>query len=136
MTQINDDNGNLITAKAGRDVSKQFRIPEIPPTETVTFVLRLLAAIRLGGVDELLVIIKGGDSEEDADRMAGILRLLAGCDPDKVRSLITDALDYMTIAPDPNNRMFRKIANDDIKEMATLGELLSAFIRINVMPVA
>lgn len=144
MTHGSDDYGKTITATAGRDAGKQFHIPEIPPTETVTFVLRLLGAVRLNGVDELLAIINGetgrssetggGESSPDEGRLAGVLRLLAGCDPDKVRALIADALDYMTIAPDQTNRMFRKLSVEDIKEKATLGTLLTEFVRINVMP--
>lgn len=132
-----DDNGITLTAQTGRDISKQFRIPEIPPTETVTFVLRLLAAVQLSGVDELTDIMNGNRSDSDAsnaERIASIMRLLSGCDPTKVRALITDALSYITIAPDPNNRMFRKLEETDIKEMKTLGELLNAFVRVNVMP--
>lgn len=139
MTQINEDNGTLFSASVGRDNGKQFRIPEIPPTETVTFVLRLLAAVQLSGVDELTDIMNGSRSDSEtsnAERIASIMRLLSGCDPTKVRSLITDALSYITIAPDPNNRMFRKLDETDIKEMKTLGELLNAFVRINVMPSA
>lgn len=139
MTQINEDNGELFTATANRDNGKQFRIPEIPPTETVTFVLRLLAAIQLSGVDELTDIMNGNRSDSEAtnaERIAAIMRLLSGCDPTKVRALITDALAYMTVAADPNNRMFRALREDDIKEMKTLGELLNKFVRINVMPSA
>lgn len=139
MTQINEDNCAMFLATAGRDNGKQFRIPEIPPTETVTFVLRLLAAVQLSGVDELTDIMNGSreDTEtSNAERIASIMRLLSGCDPTKVRTLITDALSYITIAPDPNNRMFRKLDETDIKEMKTLGELLNKFVRINVMPSA
>lgn len=123
-----------ITATAGRDNGKTFQIEEVPPVEMATFILRLLAAIRLGGVDELLELMRpAGDG--DAPAIGTVLRLLAGCDPEAVRALINSALGYVKVAADPRHPgMFRELRNDDIREMATLGDVLNAFIRTNVNP--
>lgn len=137
MNHDTDDYGVTITATAGRDNGKTFRVPEISPIDTTTYVLRLLAAIRVDGVDELVQLLstargEPGESEPDA---TPVLRLLAGCDAAAVRSLIVDALAYMQIAPDPQHPgMFRALRDDDLKEKATLSELLMAFVRVNVMP--
>lgn len=126
---MNDDNELTITAKTGRDAGKTFQINEVPPVEMATFMLRLLAAIRLGGVDELLGLF-GASDETD---IGAVLRLLAGCDPDAVRSLINDALRYVRVAPDPQHPgMFRALQDNDIRERATLGEVLQAFVKLNV----
>lgn len=123
-----------ISATAGRDSGKSFRINEVPPVEMATFILRLLAAIRLGGVDELLELMQQGDGE-GAPAIGTVLRLLAGCDPEAVRALINSALSYVKIAADIRHPgMFRDLRDDDIKEMATLGDVLNAFIRTNVNP--
>lgn len=129
-----DSEFTQVTGTHGRDDGKQFRIGEVPPVDMATFILRLLAAIRLGGVDELLTLMQ--PSPEDSADIGTILRLLAGCDPDAVRALITTALSYVQIAPDIRHPgMFRPLRDDDIKEMATLGDVLNAFIRTNVSPV-
>lgn len=136
------DNSTTITAYTKRDNGKTFKIKEVPPVDMATFILRLLAAIRLGGVDELLAMIRpkapidpDARTAEGGAEIAAVLRLLAGCDPAAVRALITDALGYVEVAPDPKHPgMFRALRDDDIKEMATLGEVLNAFVRTNVMP--
>lgn len=132
----NASNASTFTSNNGRDAGKTFQIDEVPPLEMAAFILRLLSAIRLSGVDELMSLVASVRSDEDqtADAaMAGVLRLLAGCDPLAVKSLITDALTFVQIAPDPKHAgMFRALRDDDIKEMATLGEVLAAFARVNV----
>lgn len=126
-----------LTANNGRDAGKTFQIAEVPPVDMAAFILRLLAAIQLGGVDELLELMRGGTGAdgESRDQITAVLRLLAGCDPAACKALIVDALTYVQIAPDPASPgMFRKLRDDDIKEMATLGDVLGAFVRTNVMP--
>lgn len=123
-----------ISATAGRDSGKTFRIEEVPPVEMATFILRLLSAIRLGGVDELLELMQPSEGA-DSPAIGTVLRLLAGCDPDAVRALINSALLYVKVAPDVRHPgMFRDLRDDDIREMSTLGDVLNAFVRTNVTP--
>lgn len=121
-----------LTATHGRDTGKLFRVGEMPPLDTVAYVLRLLAAIRLDGVPELMALFEPGERDTGHD-IEGVLRLLAGCDAAAVRELMADALTHVTIAPDPKHPgMFRALRADDIKELKTLGDVLGAFLRVNV----
>lgn len=124
------DNATTITGQAGRDAGKTFKIGEVPPVEMTTFILRLLGAIRLDGVDELRALMNPAEGSNEIDT---VLRLLAGCDAMATRQLIIDALGYVTIAPDPQHPgMFRALRDDDIKELKTLGEVIGAFVRTNI----
>lgn len=126
------DNSVTLAGQHGRDAGKNFKINEVPPVEMTTFILRLLGAIRLDGVDELRALMNptGGVDELDT-----VLRLLAGCDALATRQLILDALKYVTVAPDPQHPgMFRALRDDDIKELKTLGQIIGAFVRTNVTP--
>jgi hypothetical protein len=126
------DTSVTFTAEHGRDNGKSFKILEVPPVDMATFILRLLGAIRLGGVDELRNLMQ---PEEGNDEIDSVLRLLAGSDAQAVRGLITDALRYVQVAPDPQHPgMFRALRDDDIKELKTLGQVLAAFARTNVTP--
>lgn len=120
-------------ATAGRDAGKTFRINEVPPLEMATFVLRLLAALRLAQVDELETLLKPRETTEadaDSEMVASILRVLTGCDPQAVRALLTDVLAFVQIAPDAQHpTTFRRLNDSDIREMATLGAILRAFVQ-------
>lgn len=128
---MNDlDNSVTLTAQHGRDAGMTFKIAEVPPVEMTTFILRLLGAVRLDGVDELRALM---DPTEGVDQIDVVLRLLAGCDAMAVRQLLLDMLNYVQVAPDPKHPgVFRKL-NDDIRELKTLGEIVGAFVRTNVM---
>jgi hypothetical protein len=128
---MNDlDNSVTLTAHHGRDAGMTFKIAEVPPVEMTTFILRLLGAVRLDGVDELRALM---DPAEGVDQIDVVLRLLAGCDAMAVRQLLLDMLNYVQVAPDPKHPgVFRKL-NDDIRELKTLGEIVGAFVRTNVM---
>ena len=124
------DNSVTLTAQHGRDAGMTFKIAEVPPVEMTTFILRLLGAVRLDGVDELRALM---DPTEGVDQIDVVLRLLAGCDAMAVRQLLLDMLNYVQVAPDPKHPgVFRKL-NDDIRELKTLGEIVGAFVRTNVM---
>lgn len=124
------DNSVTITGQHGRDAGKNFKIAEVPPVEMTTFILRLLGAIRLDGVDELRALMNPAAGVDEIDT---VLRLLAGCDALATRQLILDALTYVTVAPDPQHPgMFRALRDDDIKELKTLGQVIGAFVRTNV----
>lgn len=126
------DNSVTLAGQHGRDAGKTFKLAEVPPVEMATFILRLLGAIRLAGVGELRALM---DPPEDADQLDLVLRLLAGSDAMATRQLIIDALAYVEVAPDPQHPgMFRKLRDDDIKELKTLGQIIGAFIRTNVTP--
>lgn len=125
------DNSVTITGQHGRDAGKNFKIAEVPPVEMTTFILRLLAAVRMEGVDELRALMNPPEGDDQIDI---VLRLLAGCDALAVRQLILDMLNYVQVAPDPQHpKMFRKL-NDDIRELKTLGEIIGAFVRTQVTP--
>lgn len=128
---MNDlDKSVTLTAQHGRDAGMTFKIAEVPPVEMTTFILRLLGAVRLDGVDELRALM---DPTEGVDQIDVVLRLLAGCDAMAVRQLLLDMLNYVQVAPDPKHPgVFRKL-NDDIRELKTLGEIVGAFVRTNVM---
>lgn len=127
------DNFVTITGQHGRDNGKGFKIHEVPPVEMVTFILRLLGAVRMEGVDELRALM---DPPEGEDQIDIVLRLLAGCDALAVRQLILDMLGYVEVAADPQHPgMFRKLRDQgDVEELKTLGEIVGAFVRSNVMP--
>lgn len=130
---MNDaDNTVSLTGQRGRDAGKTFQIAEVPPVEMTTFILRLLGAVRMDGVDELRSLMNPPD---DVDQIDIVLRLLAGCDALAVRQLILDMLTYVQVAPDAQHPgMFRKLRDDDIKELKTLGEIVGAFVRTQVTP--
>lgn len=119
-------------ATAGRDAGKTFRINEVPPLEMATFVLRLLSALRLAQVAELEVLLQPRAADEDGgnEMIATILRVLTGCDPVAVRALMIDVLSHVQIAPDAQHpTTFRRLNDSDIREMATLGAILRAFVQ-------
>lgn len=119
-----------LTGEYGRDAGKTFQIREVPPVEMATFILRLLGAIRLSGVDELRALM---NPTEGADEIETVLRLLAGCDALATRQLILDALTYVDVAVDPQHPgMFRSLQADGIQELRTLGQVIAAFARVNV----
>lgn len=154
---MNDyDSSTTLAGQHGRDNGKNFQIREVPPVEMATFILRLLGAIRLEGVDELRALMHSGkarkaaqetgddaagvadgevENEDNEDDIDTVLRLLAGCDAIATRSLILDVLKYVMVAPDPQHPgMFRALRDDDIKELRTLGDIIGAFVRTHVMP--
>lgn len=120
-----------LTGEHGRDAGKTYQIREVPPVEMATFILRLLGAIRLSGVDELRALM---NPTEGADEIETVLRLLAGCDAMATRQLILDALNYVDVAVDPQHPgLFRNLQADGIQELRTLGQVTAAFVRTNVM---
>lgn len=134
---LNPTFGLTVTATKGRDNGKTFGLIEVPPIEMATFVLRLLAAIRLEGVQELRLLVERStdDSTDAEEHIDVVLRLLAGCDPEAVRALMIDALKYVRVAADPRHPgMFRPLLDDDIRELATLGLVLGAFAKSQVVP--
>lgn len=123
--------GHTLQGTHGRDAGKLFKVREVPPLDMATIVLRLLSAIQLAGVDELLVMLRGTASG-DADALETVLRMFAGSDPQAVRALMDTALSYVDVAPDPQHPgLFRPLRPDDICEMKTLGDVFGAFVAVN-----
>lgn len=132
MQQDDDSRITDMQATAGRDAGKTFRINEVPPLEMATFVLRLLSALRLAQVAELEALLQPRAADEDSgnEMIATIVRVLTGCDPVAVRALMIDVLSHVQIAPDAQHpTAFRRLNDSDIREMATLGAILRAFVQ-------
>lgn len=123
-----------LTATNGRDAGKTFTVAEVLPVDMATFILRLLAAIRVTGVDELLELFQTPEgATNNPEAIGAVMRLLAGCDAQAVGALITDVIGYVQVAADPRHPgMFRPATAADIQEMATLGDVLGLFVRVNV----
>lgn len=121
-----------VAGRVGRDTGKTFRVHEVPPVAMAGFVLRLLAAMRLAQQDDLLALLQPVEGSSD---LGGVLRLLTGCDPQAVSALLHDALDHVEVAADPRHpTAFRVLHDNDIREMGTLGDILGAFVRVNLLP--
>lgn len=138
VNPYDDSKVATITATAGRDNGKTFRVNEVLPVVMLGFVLRLLAALRLTDIDDLMGLLRpaAGDNTDSQDAtVAALLRVLTGCDPVAVASLIRDALQSVEVAADPKHpTAFRALADNDIREMSTLGDVLGRFVRINLTP--
>lgn len=132
MTMHADARNDTFTSNSGRDAGKTFRICEVPPIEMAAFVMQLLAALRAESVEALTELLRGEQTDGPAD-IGPALRVLAGCDPQAVRALLTRALEFVQVAPDPASPgMFRALDPAlDVREMGTLGELLTRFIKLN-----
>lgn len=130
---MTDDTRTLIVeGQHGRDNGKRFRIKEVSPVHMTGYVLRLLAALRLSGVDELLSLFQNGGDSDDA--LGSLLRLLTGCDPAAVQKLIEDALAHVEVAADPQHPgTFRALRIEDVQEMKTLADVLGGFARANIL---
>lgn len=124
-----------ITATAGRDSGKVFRIQEVNPIEMSGFMLRLLAALRASNVEALLGFVAPSADDDTDPALGNILRMLMGCDPDAVHALVKDALQYVKVNRDAKHpNAFFAVNVSDIKELATLGQVLGAFGRLNILP--
>lgn len=137
---MTDDTRTLIVeGQHGRDNGKRFRIREVSPVHMTGYVLRLLSALRLSGVDELLSLFeqtqtKPTAGEIDIDALGSLLRLLTGCDPAAVQKLIEDALAHVEVAADPQHPgTFRALRIEDVQEMKTLADVLGGFARTNIL---
>lgn len=132
MNDLDQSHDVIIEGKKGRDAGKRFLIKEVVPVTMAGFVLRLLSALNLAAQDDLFAFLQPSEEGED---LASIMRLLTGCDPVAVHALINDALTYVDVAADPQHPgMFRRLQPDDIREMSTLGDVLGAFARTNLLP--
>jgi hypothetical protein len=129
---MDDTKVTAFFASYGRDTSKRFEVSEVDPLALSGYVLRLLSALKVASYEALLsaLMTKGdGDNFESID---AILQVLQGADPAAVHALVTEALRYVRIAPDPQHpEAWRALLPTDIREIRTLGDILLAFVKLN-----
>lgn len=134
MTQQFDDaRTETVYGQHGRDAGKQYTILEVDPLTAAGLALRLNTAMRIESYEALIAdwtaAAKKGSAPIDL-----ILGALRGSDPVAVHALITEALDYVRVSPDPKHPgVNRPLLADrsDIREMKTLGEVLKAWLALN-----
>ena len=126
-----DHDEHLVPGVLGKDAGKRFALRQLGPVDAATFMLRLVSALRVDSYELLLERLRASDATQKPP-IDEIMQVLQGCDPDRVASLIREALASMRVAPDPQHpEAFRALTAEDIGELHTLGELLMAFIRFN-----
>lgn len=119
-----------LTANAGRDAGKNFRIPDIDPLAVAGFALRLVSALKIPDFSTLaqLAAPDATDGDDSDAKLDALLAVLRGCDPDAVHKLITEVLTYVEIAPDPKHPgAWRPLVTGDIQELRTLGLVVMTF---------
>lgn len=115
----------------GRDAGKTFTILEIDPLTTAGYALRFNSALRIESYLDLFEQWQEGE-KEGVPPIDEILRTLQGADPIAVHTLITEMLDYVLVSPDPQHPgVNRPLMKNDIRELKTLGEILSALVKLN-----
>lgn len=115
----------------GRDVGKSFTLLEIDPLTTAGYALRFNSALRIDSYVDLINQWKDGEAAGEPP-IDAILRTLQGADPKAVHALMTEMLDYVRISPDPQHPgVNRPLLPNDIRELKTLGEILSALVKLN-----
>lgn len=119
-------------ATHGRDQSKRFEITEVDPLALSGYVLRLLSALKVASYEALIAALTPKEDDEDFKAIDAILQVLQGADPATVHALVTEALRYVRIAPDPQYpEAWRPLNSTDIREIRTLGDVLLAFVKLN-----
>lgn len=116
----------------GRDTGKRFEIGEVDPLALSGYVLRLLSALKVPSYEALLAALTPQEGD-DGHAIDAVLQVLQGADPDAVHKLVTEALRYVRIAPDPQHPEAWRglILPADIREIRTLGDILLAFVKLN-----
>ena len=128
---MNDTKTLKFAGTNGRDNGKHFQLTEIETTQKASFVLRLVASLRVDSWENLLErFAQRDDSKPPIDL---IMSLLSGSDPASVELLMHETLRSVQIAPDPRYpEAFRQIEARDIRELATLGEIIIKFATLNL----
>lgn len=116
-----------------RDAGKRFEVREVDPLTMSGYVLRLVSALRVPNFETVQALFARGEDDAPADEsINAILRILQGADPVAVHALVSEALQYVRIAPDPQHpEAWRALMSTDIRELRTLGEVLVAFIKLH-----
>lgn len=127
-----DDTKTLkFTGVNGRDAGKTFQLAEIETTQKASFVLRLVSALKVDSWEDLLERFQARDSTKPPIDL--IMGLLQGSDPAAVEGLMHEALRSVQVAPDPRHpEAFRQLEAKDIRELATLGDVLVKFVSLNL----
>jgi hypothetical protein len=118
----------------GRDNGKRFEVAEVDPLALAGYVLRLLSALKVASYEALIAALTPPAQGEaiGTEAIDAVLQVLQGADPLAVHALVTEALRYVRIAPDPQHpEVWRTLMNDDIREIRTLGDILLAFVKLN-----
>jgi hypothetical protein len=129
---MDDDRTLIIEGATARDYGKRFRLTEVDPLSFSGFVLRLVAALKVGSYEELLTELTDavkGDAKPPIDL---VMQVLAGCDPIAVHKLVSEALELVEVAADPRHpEAFRPMIKTDIRDLGTLGAVLMGFVKLN-----
>jgi hypothetical protein len=119
-------------ASYGRDTSKRLEVSEVDPLALSGYVLRLLSALKVASYEALITALASKGDGDNFESIDAILQVLQGADPDAVHKLVTEALRYVRIAPDPQHpEAWRALLPNDIREIRTLGDILLAFVKLN-----
>jgi hypothetical protein len=126
-----DDSRTIeLTAIHGRDCGKRFEVREIDPLTLSGYVLRLVSALRVASYEALLEQFTALDKARPPIDV--IMRVLQGSDPRAVHELLSELLDFVRIAPDPQHPgAFRDLNATDIREIRTLGDVMSAVVKLH-----
>lgn len=135
------DEGRTVTLDKcpGRDAQRKYRITEIDPLTMSGYMLRLVSALRIDSLDNVygqfqeILTAPETDGMPPDDSVNALFKLLGGCDPTALHALITDLLQYVEVARDPRhpNAWMPLDVKQDMREMATLGKVLSAVVSLN-----
>lgn len=129
---MDDIKTTTLYATADRDAGKRFEIREVDPLSLAGYVLRLLSALKVASYEALLAALLPQEGDESTQAIDAVMQVLQGADPAAVHALITEALRYVRIAPDPQHpEAWRPLMDSDIREIRTLGDILLAFVKLN-----
>ncbi len=135
MTVTDDTRTQTLYGRFGRDAGKTFQVLEIDPLTLTGYALRLNSALRVESFEDLLADWRDKSAADDGEAPIDlIMRVLQGSDPKALHALITELLDYVLVAPDPQHPgALRPLLADksDIREIRTLGEILMALVKLN-----
>lgn len=132
MTPTLDDTRSLtVYGQHGRDVRKTFMLLEVDPLTAAGFALRFNAALKVESYVELMAQWEEGEQNGEPP-IDAILRTLQGADPVALHALMNELLEYVRISPDPQHPgANRPLMPNDIRELKTLGEILSGLVKLN-----
>lgn len=129
---MEDSRSSIIEGATARDYGKRFKIEEVDPLTFSGYVLRLIAALKVGSYEELLGSLGDAVKADAKPPIDLVMQVLAGCDPKAVHSLVTESLEYVQVAADPRHpEAFRPLMKTDIRDLATLGSILIGFVKLN-----
>jgi hypothetical protein len=128
---MDDTKTTTLYGTHARDQGKRFEVSEVDPLALSGYVLRLLSALKVASYEALLSALSSRD-DNDTHAIDAVLQILQGADPAAVHALVTEALRYVRIAPDPQHpEAWRGLLPTDIREIRTLGDILLAFVKLN-----